>query len=62
MSDSLPTLPTTSPDDTTVPSDTQKALRDYWQTFSPNRGVIINQTIWDDGGTAWDDNATIWPS
>ena len=60
MSDTL-LLPPVS-DDTTVPAETQKALRDYCQTVGPNRGVIITQTGWDDGGTTWDDNATIWPS
>ena len=49
-------------EDTSVPADVQKKLRDYWQMFGDNPGAIITQTRWDDGGTTWDLGATIWVS
>jgi hypothetical protein len=55
-------LANTVTDITTVPSDVQKQLGDYWKQFGPNAGTIIATVGWDDGGTTWDDGATVWLS
>jgi hypothetical protein len=47
-------------DNTQVPPDIQKQLRDYWQQFGPYHGEIIPAVGWDGGTTTWDDGATIW--
>jgi len=47
-------------DNTQVPADIQRQLRDHWQQFGPYHGAIIPTTGWDGGGTTWDDGATIW--
>ena len=57
-----PPLASTAVDITTVPSDVQQRLSDYWKEFGPNAGVIIQTVEWDGGGTTWDDGATVWLS